>query len=122
MGAPVKTQVESGIIKIFDLQGHTIGVSDQAVFILNYSGLHDEEVNKTNVRDPLTESQRGSGHFMSFMMTVHPYQSDTNYNYSCMTCRSCIQLPLDVDGIDSIIDTHILLKTNSSSPLGGFRK
>ena len=42
MGSPVKTQVEIGLSKIFDLQGHTIDVSDQAVFILQYSGLHYE--------------------------------------------------------------------------------
>ena len=42
MGAPVKTHVENGLSKIFDLRGHTIDVSDQAVFILKYLGIHDE--------------------------------------------------------------------------------
>ena len=34
MGSPVKTQVENGFSKLFDLGGETIDVSDQAVFIL----------------------------------------------------------------------------------------
>ena len=41
------------------------------------------------------------------MMTVHLDQCDTNFNYSHMTCRDCVELPLDVDGIDSSIDTQI---------------
>ena len=41
-------------------------------------------------------------------MTVHPYQYDPNSNYSHMTCRACVQLPLDVDGIDVSIDTQML--------------
>ena len=49
---------------------------------------------------------------MSFVMMVHQDQADPKYNYICMTCRECIQLPLDVDGIDSIIDTHMLKKTH----------
>ena len=36
---------------------------------------------------------------MSFMMRVHSVQSDANYNYSRITCRDCIKLPLYVDGI-----------------------
>ena len=43
MLAPVKTQVESGISKLFDLRGQTIKTSYQAIFTLNYSGLHDVE-------------------------------------------------------------------------------
>ena len=42
-GSPVKTQVENGLSKLFDLQGQTIDVSDQVVFTLNYSGLHYEK-------------------------------------------------------------------------------
>ena len=42
MGAPVRTKVENGTGKLFDLQGQTIDVSDQAVFILKDLGLHDE--------------------------------------------------------------------------------
>ena len=34
----VKTQVENGLCKLFDVLGQTIDVSDQAVFVLNYSG------------------------------------------------------------------------------------
>ena len=41
-------------------------------------------------------------------MTVHPDQADPNCNYSCMTCRACVQLSLDVDVIDSSINTQIL--------------
>ena len=71
MGAPFKTQVENGISKLFDFWSQTIDVSDQAIFILNYFGLHYEEGNKTNVSDPLTASQRRSGRFLSFKMAVH---------------------------------------------------
>ena len=43
IGAPVKTQVENGLGKLFDFQGQTINTSDQAVSALKDSGLHDEE-------------------------------------------------------------------------------
>ena len=109
MGAPVKTQVENGLSKIFNFRVQTIDVSDQAVFILKDSFLHDEEGKKTNLSDPLTTAQRGSGHFFfPFMMTVHPYQADPKCNYMSMTCRACVQLPLDVDGIDASIDNQML--------------
>ena len=58
MVAPVKTQVENGLSKLLDFRGQTIDMSDQAVFTLNYLGLFGEEVNKTNVSDPLTVGQR----------------------------------------------------------------
>ena len=41
-------------------------------------------------------------------MMVHPYQSDTKYKRIHTTCRARVKLPLDVDGIDSSIDTQIL--------------
>ena len=108
MGAPVKTQVENGLNKLFYFRGQTIDVLGQSLFILNNSGIHDEEGEKKNVRDPLTEAQRRAGCFLSFMMTVHPDQADPNCNYSSMTCRACIQLPLDVDKIYASIDNQIL--------------
>ena len=40
MGAPVKTQFENKLSKLFDLRIQTIDMSDQAVFILKDSGLH----------------------------------------------------------------------------------
>ena len=80
-------------------------MSDQAVFILKDLGLHDEEGNKTNVSDTLTAAQRISGHFLSFNVTFHPDQSDPSYNYSFMTCRVGVQIPLDVDGIYASIGT-----------------
>ena len=116
MGAPVKTQVENGLCKIFDLRGQTIDVSDQAVFILKELGIRDEEGKETNVINPLKEGHRRSGRFLSFMTKVHLDQADTKFNYSCMTCRDFIQLPLDVYGIYAIIDSQILEENNSSSP------
>ena len=44
------------------------------------------------------------------MMTVHPYQADPNYKHSRITCRACVKLSLDVDEIDSSINTHMLKK------------
>ena len=85
--SPVKTQGEKGLSKLFDFQGQTIDVSNQAVFILKYLGIHDEEGKKTNVSNPLTEARRMSGRFLSFMMTVHLHQSDPNCIYSYTTCR-----------------------------------
>ena len=41
------------------------------------------------------------------MMTVHPEKSDPNCNHSHMTCRACVELPLDVNEIDYRIDTRI---------------
>ena len=78
--------------KLFDLRGQTIDVYDQAVLILKYLCINDKKGKKKNVSDPLTADQRRSGRFVSFMMTVHPYQADTNYNHSSMTCIACIQL------------------------------
>ena len=43
---------------------------------------------------------------------VHIDQDDPNCNYSRMTYRSCIHIPLYVDGIYSSIDNHMLLKTH----------
>ena len=42
MGAPVKTQVENGLIQLFNFRVHIIDTSEQTVFTLNYSGLHDK--------------------------------------------------------------------------------
>ena len=49
--------MENGLIKLFNLQFHTIDVSDQAVFNLKDSFIHDEEGNKTDVSDLLTVGQ-----------------------------------------------------------------
>ena len=65
-GYPVRTRVGNGLSKLLDLQGHTIYVSDQEIFILRDSGIHDEEGKKNNVSDPLTEAQRRSGSFFIF--------------------------------------------------------
>ena len=108
MRALIKNQVDNGLRKLFDFWGHTIDMSDQSVFILKYSVHNDDERNKTNVSNPLTSSQRSSGRVLSFMMTVHPYQAGPNCNYSCITFRDCIQIPLDIDGIYASIDTQIL--------------
>ena len=109
MGAPVKTQVVNGLSKLFDLQGQTIDVSEQAVFILKDSGLRDEEGKKTNVSNPLTAVQRRSGRIFPFVMTVHPNQADPNFKHSQMTCRACVQLLIDVDGVDARINTQMLI-------------
>ena len=57
MVSPVKTQVENGLNKLFNLRGQTIDLSDQAVFTLKYLVLHDEEGKKTNVINALIEAQ-----------------------------------------------------------------
>ena len=54
MVALVKTQVENGLIKLFDFQRQTIDVFDQSIFTLKDSGLHDKEEKKINISDPLT--------------------------------------------------------------------
>ena len=87
-------------------------MSDQAIFTLKDLGINDDEVKKTNVSDLLTVFQRRLGHFLSFMMTFHPYQADSNCKNSYMTCRDCVKLPFDVDGIDTSIDAKILKITH----------
>ena len=72
MGFPVKTKVENGLRKLFDLWGQTIDVYDQAVFILKDSGIHDEEGKKTNVSNTITASKRRSGSF--FLSSLRPTQ------------------------------------------------
>ena len=42
--APVTTQAEIGLSKILYLWGKTIDMSDQTIFTLKDSGIHDEEV------------------------------------------------------------------------------
>ena len=42
MGYPMKIHVENGLNKLFNLQRQTIDVSDQAVLILKYLGLHNK--------------------------------------------------------------------------------
>ena len=71
-------------------------------------GLHDEEVKKTNVSEPLTAAHRREGRFCYLMTTVHPYQYDPNYKHSRMTWRACVNLQLDVYGIEASINTQIL--------------
>ena len=78
IGALVKTQVKNGLSKLFNLRGHNFDVSYQAVFTLEDSDLHDEQGKKINASDPLTATQRRSGRFSSFMVTV--------YKHSLMTC------------------------------------
>ena len=46
-------------------------------------------------------------------MTVHLDQADPNCKHSCITCRSCVQLSLDLDGIDASIYTQILKKNDT---------
>ena len=108
MVSPVTNQMENGLSKLFDLWGQTIDTSEQAVFNLKHSGLHDEEGKKINTSDPLTAVQKRSGRFLSLMMTVHPYLAEQNCKHSRMTCRSCVQLLIDVDGIDASINTQIM--------------
>ena len=104
----MKNQVENGLSKLFNFRVQTIDMSDQDVFTLKDSGLHDEEGKKINISDRITASQRQSGCFVSFMMTSHPHQADLNSKKSNITFRACVQIPLDVDGIDAIIDTQML--------------
>ena len=100
--------MKNGLSKIFNFWGHTINTFDQVVFILKDSGLHDEQGKKINTSKPLTAAQRRSDNFLSFMITVHPYQADTNCKHSRMTCRACVQLLLDVYRIDASINTQML--------------
>ena len=97
--------VEIGLDNLFDFLGHNIDVSYQDVFVLKYTGLPDKKWNKTNMIDPLIISQRRSGCFLFFMITVHPYQFYPKFKYSFMHFRYCVQLLLDTYGVDAIIDT-----------------
>ena len=108
MGAPVKIQVENGLSKLLDLLGQTIDTSDQSDFTLKDKGLHDEEGKNINTSEPITAAQRRPGNFVLFMMTVRPYHAVPNCKYSRMTCRSCVQLLLNVNGIDTSINTHMV--------------
>ena len=104
MVAPMKSQVENGLCKIFEFWGQTIDVSDQAMFTLKYSVFHDEEGKKIDVSNPIIVAQRRSSRFLSFIMMVHPDQADPKCNHSHITCRTCVQLLLYVDEI-----THRML-------------
>ena len=76
MVAPVKTQIENGLSKIFDFRGKTIDVSDQYVLTLKDFSLHNIEDKKPNIRNQFIVGQRKSGNFLLFTMMVNPYQAD----------------------------------------------
>ena len=42
------------------------------------------------------------------MLMVRPDQDDPNCKHIRMTCSACVQLPSDVDGVDSSNDTQML--------------
>ena len=48
--------------------------------------------------------------FMSFIITVHPDQADTNCKHILMNFRSCDLLPFGVYGIYASIDIQTLEK------------
>ena len=104
MGSPVKTQVENGLSTLFDFRGQTINTSDQAVFTLNDSGRHDDDGKKINISEPLTAAQRRLCSFPPFIMAIQTDQAEPNCKPICMTCRACVQLPIDVYGIDAGIN------------------
>ena len=64
---PVKTHVKNGLNKIFDLQGQSIDVSDQDLFVLTHESLHEKEGRKTTIGDPLSEGQRQTHRLLSFI-------------------------------------------------------
>ena len=41
-------------------------------------------------------------------MTVHLDQADPKFKHSFMTCRACVQTPLDADLVDYRIDTQMM--------------
>ena len=41
-------------------------------------------------------------------MTVNLDQADPRRKYSCMDCRACVKLLLDVYGIDATIGTQMI--------------
>ena len=57
-------------------------------------GTNNEEKNKINIRNIITENQMQSGCFMLFKVMVHPDQAYTKFKHSCMTFRACVQPPL----------------------------
>ena len=110
MGSLDKTQVENGLRKLFNFRSQTIDVSDQAVFVLKDSVIHDEEEKKNKCKWPAHNSPEEVRLFFSFMMTVHPDQADTNCKHILMNFRSCDLLPFGVYGIYASIDIQTLEK------------
>ena len=108
MRSLIKTQVENGLSALFSLRVQIIDMSGQANFTLKDSGLHDEEGKKTSISDLLAVGQRHKGCCFLFIIMVNPYQEDPNCKHNHMICKACIQLSLDVDGIDAIIDNQII--------------
>ena len=45
---------------------------------------------------------------MLFIMMVQLDQADLNCKNSLLTCRACVQLLLDVNGVDAIINIQML--------------
>ena len=46
-------------------------------------------------------------------MMVHPDQAKQKFKHNYMTCSTCVQLPLDVDGIYARIDNQMLKPSNN---------
>ena len=105
--APVKPQVENCLSNIFNLWVQTIGVSDQDVFTLKDSGLHDEK-GKNHYKRPAHSSPEATRSVWLYTMTAHPDQADPKFKHNPMTLRECAQFQLYADGIDAIIDNKML--------------
>ena len=99
----VKNKMENGLSKLFNFWGQTIHVTDQTVFTLEYFGLNDWEGEEKNKRPAHIKPEA-----IRYFLVVNDDQDDPKCKHSSMTCRACVKLTLDVDGIDAIIDTQIL--------------
>ena len=83
-------------------------VSDQSVFALKCLALNDGEGKKNQHKKPAHSRLEAIRLVVSLMVMVHPYQIDQKCKHSRMTCRACVQLPLDVDEIDASINIQRL--------------
>ena len=73
----MKNHMENGLSELLDLQVQTIYMSDQYTLPWKDSGIYDEGGEKNIISNPLTETQRQSGIFLSFMMMVHTRMNQT---------------------------------------------
>ena len=83
-------------------------MSDQANLVLVDMGIHYKQVKKTNMEKTIHNTPELIRPFLSFIMMGNPDQDDLKYKHIQMNCKSCVQLSLDLYGIDTSINNQML--------------
>ena len=78
--------------------------------MLTYVGFNDEEGKKKG--NPITADQSQTCCLLSLIMKFYPYKASSKCKYISMVCMECVKLPLNSNGIYSIIENKIRSSLN----------